>query len=120
MRPLVFAGLVLATTSTLMAHHGWRDVDRDNPVAGTGVIKKLEYTNPHVFFELDLSNKVWRIELASPGLIEKRGLTRDMLAPGTMVTLNGFPYKQTSGQMRAEQVTVNGKTVSMLPNPPGR
>ena len=40
--------------------------------------------------------------------------------PGTTVTLNGFPYKQTSGQMRAEQVTVNGKTVSMLPNPPGR
>ena len=40
-----------------------------------------------------------------------------MLAPGTAVTLNGFPYQQTSGQMRAEQVTVNGKTVSMWTEP---
>ena len=117
MRPLIVAFVLLVAASRLMAHHGWNDVDKSNVITLTGEIKNLEYTNPHAFFELDASGKVWRVELVSPATLERRGMTRDMLAPGTPISLTGFSYKRVSGHLRAEKITVGSKTVSMLPFP---
>jgi hypothetical protein len=115
MKGLMLAVLLLLAGIRVMSHHGWNDVDRNNPTTLTGKIKTLHYMNPHVAIELDGAGKGWNIELLHPSGLDQRGVTREMLLPGTKINLTGFPYKGVSGRMRAEKITLNGKTFSMLP-----
>jgi hypothetical protein len=79
----------------------------------TGTVKRLGFENPHVFIELEVPDRIWRIQLVSPRMLQQRGVTRDMLKPGTTLTLAGFPHKREPNEMRAEKITVGEKTVSM-------
>jgi hypothetical protein len=45
--------------------------------------------------------------------MDNRGLTRDMLLPGTTVTVVGYPNRNNPEEMRAERITVAGKTVEL-------
>jgi hypothetical protein len=104
--------LVLAA-SPLVAHHGWSDVDQTKVINLTGTVKRLGFENPHVFIELEVPDRIWRVQLVSPGTLQQRGVTRDMLKPGTTLTLAGFPHKRERNEMRAEKITGGEKTVSM-------
>jgi hypothetical protein len=45
--------------------------------------------------------------------MENRGLPRTMLQPGTTATVVGYPHRTESDEMRAERITINGKTVEL-------
>jgi hypothetical protein len=45
--------------------------------------------------------------------MERRGLEKGALKPGTRVTVEGYPNRDKPEEMRAERISVNGKTVEL-------
>jgi hypothetical protein len=57
--------------------------------------------------------QTWHVVLAPPTRMKYRGLEREMLKPGTDATVVGYPHKKTKLELRAERITVAGKTVEL-------
>jgi hypothetical protein len=83
------------------------------PLTLTGVIKRSGYEHPHGFIELETPGKTWRVVLAPPSRMSHRGLAASALAPGTQATVEGYPHRSDPQEMRAERITVGGKTTEL-------
>jgi len=101
-----------------MAHHSFAaEFDFDKPVALTGTVTKLEWTNPHARIYLDVKDADgnvtnWECELGSPNTLMHKGWTRNSLKPGDEISVNGFLAKNGAKASNATQVTLaNGKKV---------
>jgi hypothetical protein len=113
---LVIAGL--AASATLLcggaaAHHGWSGYDSGTTLTLTGVIKESGYEHPHGHIRLEVPDKTWVVVLAPPSRMERRGLPSKDLTVGAKVTVVGYPNRTDPVEMRAERITVNGKTVEL-------
>jgi hypothetical protein len=112
--PLVLAFLLSATPSTrATAHHGWSGYDASQTLNLTGVIREAGYEHPHGYVKLEAPGKTWLVVLAPPSRMERRGLTREMLAQGTTATVVGYPNRSDPQEMRAERITIAGKTTEL-------
>jgi hypothetical protein len=109
------AGLVgtIAFSSAALAHHGWSEYDAARPLTLSGTIRASGYEHPHGQVSLDVSGKIWQVVLAPPSRMERRGLSRDALRPGGTVTVIGYPNRNKPDEMRAERITVNGRTIEL-------
>jgi hypothetical protein len=96
-----------------VAHHGWNEYDAARPVALTGTVEAVEFANPHSRLKLKAAAGSWLVILAPPSRMEARGLTRDRLAVGATITVEGFPHKSKADEMRAERLAVDGTTVDL-------
>lgn len=103
----------LALVPPAFAHHGWGSYDDAKVVRLTAPIEGMTYENPHGELSLRSEGRNWHVILAPPSRMMARGLTPDMLKPGTKVDVEGYPSKEHPGEMRAERVTVNGKRVEL-------
>lgn len=78
------------------AHHSFAvQYDGSKPVTITGWITKVEWTNPHVYFYMDVEDEQgevenWAFEMVAPIVLEKRGWTRNTLAIGEEIEVEGF------------------------------
>jgi hypothetical protein len=95
------------------AHHGWSGYDSSQVLNLTGIIRESGYEHPHSYFKLDVQGKVWLVVLAPPSRMERRGISRDMLAVGKAATVVGYPHRTDPEEMRAERITIDGKTVEL-------
>ena len=113
----------LATATALMvcgapalAHHAFSaEFDAKKPVHLEGIVTKVELINPHAWIHIDVQGpdgKVssWMIEAGSPNVLLRRGFTKNTVAPGTRVVVEGYQAKDKS--LRA-----NGRDISL---PDGR
>ena len=108
------AALVLVSAVPVAAHHGWSSYDGDKALTLTGVIRESGYEHPHGHVRLDVEGaKTWLVVLAPPSRMENRGLPASALKVGTRATVVGYPSRNDPGEMRAERITVNGKTVEL-------
>lgn len=96
-----------------LAHHGWSEYDSSKLVKLTGKIIDFGYEHPHGHIGLAAPGKTWQVILAPPSRMERRGLDKGMLKPGTVVTVEGYPNRDKAIEMRAERIIVNGKTVEL-------
>ena len=110
---LLVAAVLTGLSVPLAAHHGWTGYDEKNPLTLTGTVKTSEYANPHGLVELDVNGKVWQVVLAPTSRMQDRGLTREMLKAGTKATVVGYANRQTSTELRAERITIGGKTIEL-------
>jgi hypothetical protein len=110
-----FAALVLAFSalaSPCRAHHSFAtQYDADAPVFLTGVVTKVEWTNPHARFYIDVEGADgaivnWNLELASPNVLRRNGWFRDSLAAGDLVTVEGSRARDGSLMANARTVTL--------------
>ena len=108
----VFVLLVFATSLTY-AHHGWTGYDETKPLTVTGTIKASGYENPHGFVDLQVDKKTWHVVLAPPSRMESRGLPKDKLKVGATATAVGYQNKQIPDEIRAERITIDGKTTEL-------
>ncbi len=106
------AALAFAATPAL-AHHGWSEYDSSQTLTLTGRIEQSGYEHPHGFVKLETPDKTWLVVLAPPTRMENRGLPRTMLVPGTTAKVEGYPNRTDPGEMRAERITIDGKTVEL-------
>ncbi len=94
-------------------HHGWSGYDSNQVLNLTGVIQEAGYEHPHAYVKMHVRDKLWLIVLAPPSRMERRGVPRETLTVGTSVTVVGYPHRSDEGEMRAERITINGKTAEL-------
>src|SRR5215469_11988820 len=108
------ATLLLATSSA--AHHSFAaEYDADRPVTLTGSVTKMAWINPHSWIYIDVKKadgtvENWAVEAGPPGTLVRAGFTKESLAPGTVIVVNG--YRAKDGALRA-----NGRDITL---PDGR
>ena len=108
------AGLALALfSSAVLAHHGWSEYDSTKPLTLTGKIVESGYEHPHGHVRLETPGKTWTVVLAPPSRMEFRGLSKAMLAPGGGASVEGYPNRSKPEELRAERITVQGKTIEL-------
>lgn len=94
------------------AHHGFSsEFDGSKPMELKGVVTKVEWANPHVYFYIDVkdsSGKVvnWGCETAGPGSLHRQGWTQNSLKVGDQVIVDGYPAKDGSKLADARNVTL--------------
>jgi hypothetical protein len=110
---LALAAMVATQGAPALAHHGWSGYDSSKEMTLTGVIREAGYEHPHGFVKLDAGGKVWVVVLAPPTRMENRGLPRTALQPGVTATVVALPNRTDPEEMRAERITVGGKTTEL-------
>jgi hypothetical protein len=98
---------------TAAAHHGWGSYDAKNPVTVAGKVLTSKYENPHVTLTVQGKDKVWTVTLAPTSRMVNRGALAEMVKVGADVTAFGYPSTRETDEMRAERITVDGKTIEM-------
>ena len=110
-RGLLFVALALPLAAA--AHHGWSEYDSSKVLKLTGKVVESGYEHPHGHARLETPGKTWSVILAPPSRMERRGLEKGMLKPGATATVEGYPNRDKPEEMRAERITINGKTVEL-------
>jgi hypothetical protein len=115
MRYLIAFALTFVVAVTAAAHHGWSEYDAAKTLKLTGTIQESGYANPHGFVRLQVGakGKTWTVILAPPSRMERRGLAREALKVGTTATVVGYPHKSKADELRAERITIAGKTIEL-------
>ena len=115
--PIVFLIVaVLSLAPRASAHHSFAaEYDADKPVTLTGSVTKMAWINPHSWIYIDVKKadgtvESWAIEAGPPGTLIRAGFTKDSLAAGTVIKING--YRAKDGALRA-----NGRDITL---PDGR
>ena len=113
MRPVLFVSALALMTSAAVAHHGWGSYDASKPITVAGPIVTSKFENPHATITVQASDKVWTVTLAPTSRMTSRGATEKVVAVGQNVSAYGYPSTVQTDEMRAERITVNGKTYEM-------
>ena len=112
-------GFVLAGTATAVAHHAFSaEFDRDKRVEMRGYVTKVEWTNPHVWFYINVKDEKtgrvtnWGFEMGPPHGLQARGWTRELMKIGDEVIVTGSLAKNGSNRANARDVILakTGKT----------
>jgi hypothetical protein len=112
-RPIALAlGLTLAAGGAL-AHHGWGSYDAAKKFTITSAVESVEWQNPHVHVKVKHDGGTWEAVLAPPFRMDARGLNPDLVKAGTQVAVEGYPSTRVQREMRAERISVAGKTYEL-------
>ena len=94
------------------AHHSEAaEYDATKPVKVSGVVRKVEWTNPHIWFyvegkdEVSSLSAVWGFSGAAPNSLRRRGINRDALKIGDTVKVEGIRAKDGSPNAASKGVT---------------
>jgi hypothetical protein len=96
----LLAGLVV-TGRTVLAHHAFgAEFDANAPIRLQGKIVRLEWVNPHTWIHIetvkDGQTEVWMVEGGTPNTLLRRGITKETVAIGTEVVVDGYQTKDHS------------------------
>jgi len=122
--PLVAGVALLVGAVPLVAHHSFAaEYDADKPVELKGVVTRVEWTNPHARFYLDVKDETgqvtnWNLELASPNVLVRSGWSRTSLRIGDDVTVSGAQAKDGAKMANARAVVLaDGRKVFSMSTP---
>lgn len=99
MRTLASAIVICAVgTAPALAHHSFAMFDQQKTTTLSGTVKSFEWTNPHIWIQLDVLNakgqaEEWGIEGSTPSILSRKGWTRHAFQPGDKVKVSIHPIK---------------------------
>jgi hypothetical protein len=114
----IAAAAAFAAAAPASAHHSGAMFDSDKQVTIEGVVKQMQFTNPHSWLQVvaaDAAGKPveWSFELAAPTVLVRSGFTKNSLKPGDKVSVVGHPLKD--GRPGAGLITVKTAGGEVLP-----
>jgi hypothetical protein len=112
LRLLPALALMLCATTVIEAHHSFAaQYDNNKPVSMTGALTKLEWTNPHVYIYIDVTDPAtkkvtnWAFEMGPPHMLQKSGWKKNALKTGEMLAIEGWLARDGSSSANARRVT---------------
>lgn len=121
MKKQLFTGIFLLALASFpaYAHHSAAMFDDSRLIEVTGVVKEFQYTNPHSWLIVDVTNEdgsvtTWGFEAEGPSSLTRAGIRRSDLPPGTPITIRGNPLKDGRPAAAWFDAVVNGQTVNPL------
>jgi Family of unknown function (DUF6152) len=110
-----FSGLgVLAAAVPALAHHPFStEFDAQAPLTLSGIVTKVDWTNPHVYVHVDAKDpsgqtRKWTLELASPAMLSRKGWTKESLKIGEVITTRGYRAKSEPFTTAARMIELPG------------
>ena len=109
---VVALALTVGLTSAARAHHSFAaEYDAQKPIALKGEVQRIDFVNPHGWLYLSVKGpngkaEIWNVEMGSPNSLIRRGSSKNTIAKGTQVVVNGYRAKDGSR-------TVNGTNVTL-------
>ena len=113
-----FVAAALAVAVPVAAHHSVSaEFDLNKPVKFTGTIKKIDWTNPHIYTHVEVKEgaktTVYKVEGGPPNSLFRQGWRKDTLKVGETVTVTGVraknPESMNIGQ--ATIITADGRRI---------
>jgi len=114
-------------------HHSFAaEYDGNKPVKVTGVVTRVEWQNPHIWFYVDAKDENgnvthWGFSGGAPGQLMRRGIMKDVIQPGMTVNVQGYRAKDGSNNANGAIVTFpDGRSVftagaeDKVPDQPGK
>jgi hypothetical protein len=102
--------VLLAIAAPVSGHHSEAaEYDASKPVKITGVLKQVEWQNPHVWFYVDVTDEngnvtTWGFSAAPPGALMRRGVTKATLKIGAVVSVEGVRARDGSNNASGRNV----------------
>jgi hypothetical protein len=116
----VLLASLFSTIPLASAHHSFpAQYDIDKPITLTGKVTKVEWTNPHIFFYIDVVDATtgtavnWALEMGGPNALLRLGWKRDSLKEGDEISVEGSLARDGSKLANAKTITMvaTGKTM---------
>lgn len=115
----VLTAAMLGAASPVLAHHSFAAMyDANKPIRLVGKLTKIEWTNPHSFFYLDVLDSKgrvnrWTVEGAGPGALSRRGFNRGDIDLGDTLIVQGYLAKSGARIVDGRLVTLpNGRVIN--------
>ena len=112
---LVAIGIALAVPA--LAHHSAAMFDDAKVLELTGVVKEMQWANPHIWIQVIVDDngtkKEWSLEGGSPNTLSRRGWRSTSFKPGDMVTVRLNPMKDgtAAGLFIGAKFAADGHTI---------
>lgn len=116
-RRAALVGLAMTVVSPAFAHHSFSAMyDAAKPVRLSGKLVKVEWTNPHSYFHLEVKSasgqtSVWACEGAGPGALNRRGFSKGDIKVGDTLIVDGYLAKTGAKIIDARRITLPGGRV---------
>lgn len=119
---LILAAAILLWPPPARAHHSFAaEYDANTTVALKGVVTKIEWTNPHAYVYVDVTDENgktvnWAFEGYPPNTLKRIGFPRDLLKSGDVISITGYRARYSQNRAAGREITLaDGRKVFVGP-----